>query len=152
MAVNMHNNSISSLTDLIASGNISAASVVATSNIYCNTTAISTFNKKHLVRYYISRKLQFCLKEIKTLFTQTRIPVGFFDGLVYILTVLSIIETAAQCSISSAGNILTSGTITSTRLIQGCSLTIIRNSPSSALVPTVASVHLNNFGGYAHID
>ena len=46
----------------------------------------------------------------------------------------------------------TNGTITSAGLIQGFSLTVTGSSPVSALTPTVAGVHLNNYGGYAHID
>ena len=42
MAVNMNNNSISYLTDLTASGTISAASVAATGNISSNTMTTST--------------------------------------------------------------------------------------------------------------
>ena len=58
----------------------------------------------------------------------------------------------SQCDISSTGNMTTNGTITSAGLIQGFSLTVTGASPSSVLKPAIAGVHINNVGGYAHID
>ena len=53
----------------------------------------------------------------------------------------------SQCDISSTGNITTNGTIT------GFGLSITGTSgPSSLLTPTVTGVHINNYGGYSHID
>jgi hypothetical protein len=58
----------------------------------------------------------------------------------------------SQCDISSTGNMTTNGTITSAGLIRGFSLSITGESTATALTPTVAGVHLNNYGGYAFID
>ena len=58
----------------------------------------------------------------------------------------------SQRDISATSNITTNGTITSAGLIQGFALTVTGSSPVSAFTPTVAGFHLNNCGGYAHID
>ena len=51
-----------------------------------------------------------------------------------------------KCVIGPAGDMAAVGTIT------GGSLSIIGQSTSSILTPTVAGVHINNYGGYAFID
>ena len=58
----------------------------------------------------------------------------------------------SQCDISSSGNMTTNCTIASAGLIQGFSLTVTGSLPVSALTPTLPGVHLNSYGGYAHID
>ena len=163
MAVNMNNNSISYLTDLTASGTISAASVAATGNISSNTMTTNTLTtsgavlniKNDLVLFkandntiYLEANANgvLCSKDFYTegvIKNKGGFSVGAQTG-VGVWT--------SHCDISSTGNISTNGTITSAGLIQGFSLTVTGSSPSSVLTPAIAGVHINNFGGYAHID
>jgi hypothetical protein len=86
------------------------------------------------------------------------LDIFYTDGLIKIRSGFSVGDKTgvgvwtSQCSISSTGNMTANGTIALAGLIQGFALTVTGSSPVSALTPTVAGVHLNNYGGYAHID
>jgi hypothetical protein len=126
MAVNMNNNSISYLTDLTASGTISAASVAATGNISSNTMTTSTLTtasagmniKSDFVLFRANDNVVYleaqpngvlCSSDFYTegvIKNKGGFSVGAQTG-VGVWT--------SQCDISSTGNMTTKGTITSTR-------------------------------------
>jgi hypothetical protein len=130
MAVNMNNNSISYLTDLTASGTVSATSVAAIGNISSNTMTSNTMTtntltttgaalniKNDLVLFKANDNTIFfeanangvlCSKDFYTegvIKNKGGFSVGAQTG-VGVWT--------SQCDISSTGNISTNGTITST--------------------------------------
>ena len=81
----------------------------------------------------------------------------YTDGLLKNSSVFSVGDQTAvgvwtpQCSISPTGNMTTNGTLTSAEIITCGAISVTGSSTSASLIPTVAGIHGNNYGGYAFL-